>query len=312
MYIEQAYKGYHEPWRYVVGILLILIGWQFIGVFPLLIALVVKSLDTGDLPMDIPGMSALLGSNLFLFLMLISFAVGLVSLFLTVKFIHKQTLKDLTTTRNRVDWSRVMFAFLLWAVVVVLMTLIDVYISPEGYIFNFNLIPFLILAAIAILLIPLQTSFEEYLMRGYLMQSIGIMVKNRWIPLIVTSLIFGGLHILNPEVDKLGYGIMVFYMGTGLFLGIITLMDEGLELALGFHAANNLTAALLVTADWTAFQTDSVYRDVSDPVLGWDVFVPVLVIYPILLFIMAKKYGWTHWKERLTGKVHPQTTRAED
>ena len=35
-------------------------------------------------------------------------------------------------------------------------------------------------------------------------------------------------------------------------------MDDGLELAIGFHAANNLIAALLVTADWTVFQTESI------------------------------------------------------
>ena len=62
------------------------------------------------------------------------------------------------------------------------------------------------------------------------------------------------MHIANPEVGKLGMIIMVYYIGTGFFLGIMTLMDEGLELALGFHAANNLIGALLVTADWTAFK----------------------------------------------------------
>ena len=84
-------------------------------------------------------------------------------------------------------------------------------------------------------------------------------------------------------------------------------MDKGLELAIGFHAANNLMAALLVTADWTAFQTPSVYRDISDPALGWDVLIPVFIIYPLLLLIFSRKYGWTNWKERLTGKVIPAT-----
>ena len=51
----------------------------------------------------------------------------------------------------------------------------------------------------------------------------------------------------------------------GFFLGAITLMDEGLELALGWHYANNLTAALFVTADWTALQTDSIYKFVGEP-----------------------------------------------
>ena len=111
------------------------------------------------------------------------------------------------------------------------------------------------------------------------------------------------MHVANPEVTKLGYGILVFYVGTGLFLGIITLMDEGLELALGFHAANNLITALLVTADWTAFQTDSIYKDISAPTLGWDAIVPLVVIYPLLLWSFSKKYGWTQWKKRLAGRV---------
>ena len=83
-------------------------------------------------------------------------------------------------------------------------------------------------------------------MRGYLMQGIGLMSGKRWVPLVTTSMIFGLLHFFNPEVEKLGYGIMVYYIGTGFFLGILTLMDEGLELAIGFHAANNLFTALLV------------------------------------------------------------------
>ena len=82
-------------------------------------------------------------------------------------------------------------------------------------------------------------------------------------------------------------------------------MDEGMELALGFHAANNLFTALLVTADWTAFQTYSIFKDISDPsetTIG-EVFVPVFVIFPILLFILSKVYKWDNWKERLLGRV---------
>jgi hypothetical protein len=180
---------------------------------------------------------------------------------------------------------------------------LDIFLSPENYEWNFNLQTFLILLIISVVLIPLQTSFEEYFFRGYLMQGIGLGSKTRWLPLVITSVIFGLMHIFNPEVEKLGYGIMVYYIGTGFFLGILALMDEGLELAIGFHAANNLITALLVTANWTAFQTESIYVDISEPELGWDVFIPVLVIYPILLYIFSRKYKWTNWKEKLTGKI---------
>ncbi len=307
MYIEQAYKALHEPWRYILGFLLVFIAWQVVGSVPLLGMLIMKSLDSGTFPTTIGDMSELLGSNLFLFLMLLSFLVAFGGLLLVVRYLHNQKFKGLTTARKKIDWGRMVYAFSLWAVVSVFFILLDVFLSPDDYVFNFEWGPFLTLFIIALLLIPVQTSFEEYFMRGYLMQGIGIATRNRWLPLLLTSFLFGILHIFNPEVDKLGYGIMIFYMGTGLFLGILTLMDKGLELAIGFHAANNLMAALLVTAEWTAFQTPSVYRDVSDPELGWDVLIPVFVVYPILLYIFGRKYGWTNWKERLTGRVIPQS-----
>lgn len=304
MYIEQAYKGLSDSWRYVLGIFVVFLAWQFFGAIPLVIALISKSDSIGVLAEgDLGVMANILGSNTFLFLMLLTFAIGLVFLFLFVKFIHKQTIKSLTTSRKKIDWKRILFAFGLWGIISIIFIFLDIYLSPEDYKFNFDLVPFLVLAVISVIMIPLQTSMEEYYMRGYMMQGLGLMTKNRLFPLVFTSLLFGLMHIFNPEVQKLGYGILVFYIGTGFFLGIITLMDKGLELALGFHAANNLTAALLVTADWTAFQTNSVYRDVSEPVLGWDVLVPVFVVFPILMIVFAKKYNWTNWKERLTGKV---------
>lgn len=312
MYIEQGFKGLHESWRYLVGLIIILVGWQVIGSLPLIAALIIKSLKTGAMPKDIPGMTALLGSNTFLFLMLLTFAIGLVTVFLTVRWLHRQSITSLTTSRSRIDWNRIVFAFLFWAVVSGVFIALDIYFSPEDYEYNFQWQPFLVLLLIGSLLIPIQTSFEEYFMRGYLMQGIGIVTGKRWWPLLLTSLIFGLLHMFNPEVEKMGYGIMVFYMGTGLFLGILTLMDGGLELALGFHAANNLTAALLVTADWTAFQTHSIYRDVAEPALGWDVFLPVLVIYPLMLIIFSRKYGWSNWKERLSGNVIEKNTDLDN
>ena len=168
---------------------------------------------------------------------------------------------------------------------------------------NFKPVPFAILVLIGIVLIPIQTSSEEYIFRGYLMQGFANLAKNKWFPLLMTSVIFGGMHWFNPEVAKIGPIILVYYIGTGLFLGMITLMDEGMELALGFHAANNLVGALLVTSDWSAFQTHSVFKDISDPSAGLDVIVPVVFIYPILLFIFSRKYNWKNWKEKLTGKI---------
>ena len=305
MYIKQAFNIKNDWWLYIAGIAIIVIA-VILGQIPYTIILIAEAVEAGlDLKqLDMSQTMKLLDSNFNLFLMLLPFAAGLLGVFFVVKALHKQSIKSLTTSRSKIDWRRFWFAFLFWGIISSGLVLVDCYMSPENYVLNFKLVPFLILAAIAIVLVPLQTSFEEYLFRGYLMQGIGVLCKNKWVPLVVTSVLFGLLHITNPEIDKLGYILLVHYIGTGFFLGIITLMDEGLELALGFHAANNLFTALLVTADWTAFQTNSVLRDISDPDIGSsEIFASVLLIYPILIFIFAKVYKWTNWKDKLTGSV---------
>ncbi len=306
-YIQQAYEVLHDSWRYLVGIVIIFAFWQIIGIIPLMIFIGIEVANGASLSIatDISQMSLLLGKNLFLFLMLFSFATGLVGLILTAKILHKQSFTHLTTARPKIDWKRFWFIFIIWGAFSICTTVISYYLTPGDYIFNLNLKPFIILCIIVILLIPLQTSFEEYLFRGYLMQGIGVLCKNKWLPLVLTSLGFGLLHGLNPEVDKLGPIMMIYYIGTGLVLGIMTLMDDGLELALGFHAANNIFTALLVTSDWSALQTNALLTYTADPekMAFSEIVAPVLIVYPILLFILSKKYGWTNWKDKLFGKV---------
>lgn len=304
MFIENAFKAKYNSWRYVLGVLLTFLISQVGGIF--LIVFVTKKLLA-----DGQGLEALadpstlmttLDSNFTLFLMLLGFLLGLVALFLFVKYVHKQKIKDLTTTRAKVDFKRIGIGFLLVAIPSLVLLGIGLYSNPEDYVLQFDLYPFFILLVIAVVFIPIQTSFEEYLFRGYLMQGIGVNANSKAIALVVTSLIFGMLHVFNPEVEKLGYLIMVYYIGTGLFLGIITLMDEGMELALGYHAGNNLLAALLVTTDWTVFRTHAIFKDISEPSIGFEALGSVLVFMPICYFILAKKYKWTGFREKIFGK----------
>jgi len=370
MFIEQAYRGKHDFWLYLVGSLIVAVA-ATIGQIPLTIAIF---LDRG---LDVMGMSQTelmqsLDPNLLIFLLLLSFVFGFVGLKLAVKYLHRINLMAITTSRKKVDWGRILLGFGLIAVFSSASIWIDYQSNPENYVWNFKPMPFLILCLIAIVMVPIQTSLEEYLFRGYLMQgfgmgtrheyfSVGLLVtilialilfvanytydldfamnavvafaslvvlvgihmllqakemylksaylkfntsfQYKFTPLIITSLIFGLLHLANPEVGKLGYTILFFYIGTGLFLGIITLMDEGMELALGFHAGNNLIGIILVTANWTAFQSESLLKDVAEPSIGFEVFLPLLIVYPIFYIIMAKMYKWNNWKEKLFGKI---------
>ncbi|MGV9004912.1 CPBP family intramembrane glutamic endopeptidase [Flavobacterium sp.] len=307
MFLENTIVPRHKFWSYLGGSVIFIFA-AFVGQIPLAIVAIGKSFSAGKgIPTDEKELMQLMDKNLSLFLILISFAFALFAIYLVSKYIHKQNFLSLTTARSKVDWKRIFFSFSLWGIFTVGSTLLMFYTAPENFVINFKWQPFIILFFISIVLIPIQTSTEEYIFRGYLMQGFASLARNKWFPLLMTSIIFGGMHIMNPEVRELGYTVMFYYIGTGLFLGIITLMDDGMELALGFHAANNLFAALLVTSDWSALQTDAVFKDISKPSAGIEVLIPLLIIFPLLLFIFSKKYRWNNWKEKLTGTIQVST-----
>lgn len=306
MYIEQAFKGKHEFWRYILGFFLLFGGSQVIGSLLLVIIFAFKTFTEGEFVMSDPmDILRIYDPNIMLIIFLSPFALGLIGLTLWMKPVHGLPFKVLHSIKQRLDWGKVFFSFGLWGIISTAFIWGGYFFAPGDYEWNFKLWPFVIMCLISVILVPLQTSFEEYIFRGYLMQGIGAAARNRWVPLVTTSLIFGLLHIFNPEITKMGYIVIIAYVGIGFFLGVITLMDEGIELALGFHAANNLFLAVFVTADWTVFQTHSVLKDVSEPSLGFEVFFPLLVVYPVLTLIFARKYGWTGWKEKLFGQITP-------
>ncbi len=312
-FIETGYKGKNDWWMYLLTIILVFIGTQLGGI-PLLITAFVK-VENDVLAFQKAAnesfMNIGIDSNLYLFLMIFTFMVALWVLYLCVKYLHKKQFKWIITSREKVDWKRFFFGFFLWGTVSIVFIGIGILIAPEYYEWNFKPIPFFILLLVSLLFLPFQTSVEELVFRGYLMQGFGILVKNRWFPLLFTSIIFGLLHGMNPEVEKLGYISMVFYIGTGLFFGITTLMDEGTELALGLHAANNIVAAFFVTANWTVFQTDALFVDTSEPSVEFEMFLPVFVLYPLILLVFSKKYGWKNWREKLFGTIKKPTLIEE-
>lgn len=119
--------------------------------------------------------------------------------------------------------------------------------------------------------------------------------RNGIFPLIVTSVIFGLLHASNPEAQAHGLLIMMpYYILFGAFLGILTLLDEGAELAMGIHFANNFFSALLICSKNSVLQTDAVfYTSVEEPgseLIAW------AIMATLCFFIFYKTYKLSNWK----------------
>jgi len=300
MFLKQDTLNTNPFWKYLLGSFIVII-FSILGQLPLSLFITADAIsEAGGDPMI-----ALrnLDKNLQLFLILIPFVFGFLGLYLVIKKLHNRNFVSITTSRSKVDWRRIIHSFILWGSITIIFISSDFFINSEDYQINFKFEKFFILLIIGFILIPIQTSLEELLFRGYLFQGFSLYFKRPWIGLFLTSFIFGCLHIFNPEVQKLGLGILIYYIGTGLFLGIITLMDQGIELALGFHAANNLITALLVTSSWTAFQTESILIDISDPSLVGETIISMLILYPLFYIYMYKKYEWSDLKNKLLVKI---------
>jgi membrane protease YdiL (CAAX protease family) len=282
--------------------------WKFLLIPVLFFVLMVYNFwVTINSPVDtataMKQMIEMLGSTTTLFVILLPLVLGFWILLVYGIFVLKLPVVKQFTGRHKIDWGRVGFSFFIWSIVVLVSVLAEYLLAPEHFVVQFDFSTFWPFLIVALAMIPFQTSFEELMFRGHLTQSIGFFSKRRFWALFIPSVLFGLMHIANPEVEKLGYGILAYYIGSGFFFGVMTLADEGIELALGTHAANNLIGALLVSADWTAFNVPSVLKDISEPSFGMDALLPLLIVYPLILYVFSKKYQWKNTKQKLFGST---------
>ena len=298
MYIEQVRNSTNSFWLYIIGVFILGVV-IIIGNIPFGI-LILAEAGVDATQLTLAEQMKVLPSNTTLFLLLLPFALAFGAILLITKLLHKLKLRELITSRSKVDWKRVRFGFGTVALSFIAMLVVGYFIDPESVQWNFKPKSFALLVLISFIMVPLQTSAEELFFRGYLMQGLGRFFPMRLLPFVITSTLFGLLHFANPEVDKLGDIILITYLSTGFFLGAITLIDEGLELALGFHAGNNLFLSLFLTSDWTVFQTDSLFINMSEPNIAGYIIGP-LIIYSVLFLVYAKKYKWKNYATHLVG-----------
>ena len=300
-FIDKAKDGNNSFSSYLLGIVLI-ISVYLLGSYFLILDLQwnfgIESFD-GISQNEIVR---ILGNNRFLALLIVPFLFVALFLVIHTKFVHKRTVLSIFSGRENFDWKRVLFSFSLLFSVLSLFLFIQ-YLSSDSLIFQFDLQKFIPLFFIAIFLLPIQTSCEELLFRSYILQGIKLRTKKNSIAVLISGIMFGAIHIGNPEIAKIGYHIIVYYMLVGVFLALISLFDNGIELALGYHAANNVFAALMITNNWQAFQTDAVFMDNADPGMGLDTIFGILFILPLVFFIFYKKYKWHSLKEMWQDKL---------
>ncbi len=274
-YLDAVYRGRNQWWRYLLALALILGAWLILGSIPAVVLVIASG--TAEL-------EALNPLALFLVTMA-SFVCLLLGLFLAVRVVHGRPLASLVTAEARVDWRRVAQGAGVWLGLAFGLALVEAGLYPGRYAWAFQPGPFLTFAVLVVLLVPLQTSAEELLFRGYLLQTAGL----RWRHPLGLSLLSGVLfmlpHLGNPEV-AVNFGLLaLYYFAFGAFAAWLTLRDGGLELALGLHAANNLFAALGATYPDSALRTPALFQlDTLDPVFNLVSSLVAFGLFAVIVF----------------------------
>ncbi len=248
---------------------------------------------------EISDFTNILGNNRVLFWLLLPFVLAFIVFLLSIKWIHKRPILSVFTGRKVFDWKRVFTSFFLIIILLTILTCVQVVYS-DTFQWNFRLDHFLVLLCLAILMIPIQTTIEELLFRGYLLQGLKNKLGSNKHAVILAGIVFGLIHYGNPEIEAIGNHVLLYYVASGVFLGCLALFDNGLELSIGYHAANNIFTALVVSNNWQVFQTDALFIDHAPPELSWWALLFLLSLFPFLLYIFKKIYKWKPLKEYWT------------
>ena len=100
-------------------------------------------------------------------------------------------------------------------------------------------------------------------------------------------------HLANPE--PWAYGPIPYVLSLllfGAFVTLITLFDGGIELAVGYHALNNLFITLVSNTEVSAAPSPSLF---VVPIERHEMFPGLLVevvIYALAFVMFNFKYGW--------------------
>lgn len=307
-HLERTLDGQNQWWKYLVIILVAVFGAQIIGAIPFAIVIALKSIKGGGFtpnPENSADFSVYgIPPNLSLILLMIPFLLGLIALILMVKPMHKRTWREVANGTNTIRWSRFFTGAAVWIILYSVYLAVMVYADRDNFQISYNPSSFLTLIAISFLLIPFQTTFEELMFRGYISQGIAAWTRSRWMVLIVPAFFFGLMHAFNPEIKEFGFWIaMPQYWYFGLFFGFLTIVDDGIEMAMGVHAANNIFLSVMVTHKASALQTPAFFTQQNiDPVLDTISLVGISLVF---VFILAKKYNWKF--STLQRKIEPET-----
>jgi uncharacterized protein len=287
-YLRIVQKGRNQWWQYALGIFLSLFFWVVVGGT---ISVMTAFLLAGNTKVesfvslvDSRSIEAFVVNN-------ITFIFWFLGTVLAVRSIHGRSAWGLVSAEQRINWPRLSYGFAVWFVILMITAFISLWMNPGEYKFDFDVNKWPLAFLLVMILTPIQTSAEEIFFRGYLLQGMGLITRQPLVLIFINGLLFMLPHLGNPEVANGFFWVASQYFAIGVFLAFITLQDNRLELALGVHAANNITHIFFTTTD-SALGTPALWTAKPSPAGFMDIAI-VLISISIAYYLFFHKRLWS-------------------
>ncbi len=311
-FLTAPFFGKNAFWRYFLGTVTPFLASNIIGAIPLIVVMAAHS-GAGSLPTKggMPDFAAMgIDLNLGFALTVFPFVLAFFAFILIIRPLNQRSFATVVNGGKGIRWGRIFFSALVWMAISAVWLLWSVRNDPGNFNLNNTSKSLITLAILAMVMIPFQAGFEELLFRGYLIQGFAVLSRNRWLPVVSTSLLFGLMHGINPEVKEYGFLTMIpQYVFFGLVFAVLTMMDDGTELAIGAHTANNMFLSVFVTHKDSALQTPAMYEQIN--IYPWQDFAGLVIMSLLFIVLMAVVYRWKDVR-KLYGTIEvPQRDDAE-
>ena len=268
-------RWYHGPAALlsiaVAGLLFVFVTGMVVDVAALLAGV---PLDAEGLPAD-PAWSAAAG--------LLIVAAVLPAVLLVVRFVERRRPGTLSSVTGRLRGRWLIVCLIPALAVSVLAGLVGELADPtEGGFAGWS--PFLGVALVALVATPFQVAAEEYLFRGWIVQTFGAVIRGPWPGVAVSAVLFALVHE-GATASAWGFADLVVF---AVVLSVLTLRTGGLEAALALHLVHN-AVGWVVAAAYGATNAIADYTEV-----GAGVFVASTlgtVVYAAAVLTLARRRG---------------------
>ncbi|MEU0333939.1 CPBP family glutamic-type intramembrane protease [Streptomyces sp. NPDC006193] len=272
----------HRWWRPLVGTLVVAVAYT---IAVIVLGILSAALGSGlGYPEDADGWPEF-GPVSGTAVDLLSIAVGIPVLLLTVRWTAGRPAGSVSSVTGRLRW-RWLLLCVLTAVPIVALSMGAMLLLPGdgGPEERWAGWPFFARAlAVLAVLVPLQAAAEEYLFRGWLTQAAGAFLRSPWAAFLPQAVLFAAAHGWGTPW---GFADLVVF---GVAAGWLTWRTGGLEASIALHTVNNLFAFGVSAAVVDGLSSDETAADAPWQVVALDVASIVLYTAAVAWWLRRRR-----------------------